>query len=916
MFGLTLRNIRGRKLRYALTTFAVVLGVAFVSTSFFLTDRLRDSFDELAVDITGETDLVVRTSIGDGDRINRLPVPADLLEFINTDVPGVAAVAPVIQAWNVIPIVVGDDGKPEAVTTQGAPQFGFNYVEAGPLTGFFLVEGRAPRWTGPIEDPGTIGEFILDSTTASDNDFEVGQTYTVSGPLGNRQFTLVGVAHWGSPEENKSIGATLTAFEERTAQTFLIREGIYDEIQIALEADADVTTVAAAIQTELDAYRDRVSAMVVAWQVTQTEAAAETPGIVAGLPEDQQASLAAYVDARLEVVDAATVTEEQRSDFGSFVDIISYVLLTFAVIAVVVSAFIINNTFSIVLGQRVRELALLRALGATARQVARSVVLEAVIIGLAATIAGLACGYGLAIGLRELLESVGFGTITGALPIRVRTVLIATAVGVGATVLSSLGPARRVRSIPPVAALRDQPNLTPASFSRRLIGGGATVLTGVAMLAIGMFAGLGTRPVLFLLGAGALLAFGGVYVLSPVAARPVANLFGRPIQRLFRIPGRLAKENAGRQPRRTAATAAALTVGLALVCLAAVVGDSLKTTVVELLDESISSELFISPEGFGPSSGFSQDLVLEMNALSERSPELIESAIGYRWVFDGMSVGGDNKDVLSAELAVLADHMDLDLVDGVVSGPASPGSDGTILMHIDPATERNLSVGDPIIVTFGGSREATLTVAAIFENSALLGNWVVDHSTFDRYLPQVQDSFASVVYAPDANPETARLAIETLTGEYPQVNVEDQQGYRESTEAQLDRVLAIITVFLGLSLLIAVLGITNTLALSVYEQTRELGLLRAVGMTRRQMRRMVRWEAVIIALFGGLLGIAIGVPFGLAAVTAIPFEMEISIPMRSLIVYLLVAGIFGVLAAILPAYRASRLNVLEAIYHQ
>ena len=272
-----------------------------------------------------------------------------------------------------------------------------------------------------------------------------------------------------------------------------------------------------------------------------------------------------------------------------------------------------------------------------------------------------------------------------------------------------------------------------------------------------------------------------------------------------------------------------------------------------------------------------------MNALSERSPELIESAIGYRWVFDGMSVGGDNKDVLSAELAVLADHMDLDLVDGVVSGPASPGSDGTILMHIDPATERSLSVGDPIVVVFGGSREATLTVAAIFENSALLGNWVVDHSTFDRYLPQVQDSFASVVYAPDANPETARLAIETLTGEYPQVNVEDQQGYRESTEAQLDRVLAIITVFLGLSLLIAVLGITNTLALSVYEQTRELGLLRAVGMTRRQMRRMVRWEAVIIALFGGLLGIAIGVPFGLAAVTAIPFEMEISIPMRSLI---------------------------------
>jgi putative ABC transport system permease protein len=542
--------------------------------------------------------------------------------------------------------------------------------------------------------------------------------------------------------------------------------------------------------------------------------------------------------------------------------------------------------------------------------------MEAVIIGSAATIAGLAGGYALAIGLRELLESIGFGTIGGALPVRGRTVLIAAAVGVGATVLSSLGPARRVRSIAPVAALRDQPQLTPAGFSRRLIGGGATVLAGVAMLAIAMFGGLETRPALFMLGIGALSAFGGVYVLSPVAARPVANVLGRPIQRLFRIPGRLAKENAGRRPRRTAATAAALTVGLALVCLAAVVGDSLKTTVVELLDESVSSELFITPEGFGPSSGFSRDLVLDMNAVSEKRPELIKSAIGYRWVFDGMSVDGDNKDVLSTELAALADHMDLDLVDGTISGPATPGTDGTILIHIDPATERNLSIGDPITVAFGGSREVTLTVAATFENSLLLGNWVVDHSTFDRYLPQSQDAFASVVYAPDANPEAARLAIQALTDEYPQVNVEDQREYRESTEAQLDRVLAIITVFLGLSLLIAVLGITNTLALSVYEQTRELGLLRAVGMTRRQMRRMVRWEAVIIALFGGLLGIAIGVPFGLAAVTSIPWEMETSIPVGSLAIYLFVAGIFGILAAILPAYRASRLNVLEAISHQ
>tara|TARA_B100000586_G_scaffold117597_1_gene84745 strand:- start:225 stop:1013 length:789 start_codon:yes stop_codon:yes gene_type:complete len=262
--------------------------------------------------------------------------------------------------------------------------------------------------------------------------------------------------------------------------------------------------------------------------------------------------------------------------------------------------------------------------------------------------------------------------------------------------------------------------------------------------------------------------------------------------------------------------------------------------------------------------------------------------------------------------------MDLQVVGGATDGPATAGTDGTILVHVDPAEDLNLEVGSTIVGGFPGDREATFTVAAIIADSTMLGNWVVDTPTFDRFLPDAPDSFVSVVYSPEADMGDARIAVESITDSYPQLTVEDKAELRASTQAQLDQLLAVITVFLGLSLFIAVLGITNTLALSIFERTRELGLLRAIGMTRRQLRQMVRWEAVIISLFGGLLGVAMGVLFGLAAIAAIPetFVDIVSIPVRKLGFYLLVSGAFGMVAAIFPARRASRLNVLDAIGYE
>ena len=371
MFGLTLRNIRGRKLRYALTTFAVVLGVAFMSTSFVLTDKLRSSFDELSVDIIGDVDFNVRASIQDGERFNRLPIPEELLEVVTNDIPGVEAVSGQIMAWNVIPIVTDDDGNPKATKTRGAPQFGMNYFTgSGPLQEFFVYEGRPPEWTGDIKDPETLGEFIVDKKTAEDFDFEIGEIYKVSGPIGNRLFTLTGIANWRSPTENKNFGATLAVFEEQTSHTFLDYEGTYDYLNVAITPGSDHEKVAASIQNRLDLFaKDFLAAMSV-------------------LPEEQKNALDFFGNIQLEVVDKDTLIEEQRDDFNSFLNILSGVLLAFAIIAVIVSAFIINNTFSIVLGQRVRELALLRALGATTRQVFRSVILEAVIIGITATAVG------------------------------------------------------------------------------------------------------------------------------------------------------------------------------------------------------------------------------------------------------------------------------------------------------------------------------------------------------------------------------------------------------------------------------------------------------------------------------------------------------------------------------------------------
>jgi putative ABC transport system permease protein len=849
MFKFAIKSLFARKLRLLLTSIAIILGVSFVVSSFVIADSLRSTFDTLVEDIQGNTDLTVRTKQDFGADQDRPPVDAAILSQIQA-VDGVRAAEGNLSAEGITPIK--PDGKP--LNSVGPPLLGGNYGTDQKLNQLIQIEGRLP--TGPTE-------FDMDVDTARDHDFVVGQTYSVSSPVkGNRQFTLVGLVAFNS-EDNDLVGAVLTIYDTPTAQDFFGREGKFDSISISLEDGAQASTVMSRITDVLPAND--------------------------------------------EVIDRATSVSEAKDDFGQIADIFGNVLLAFALITVVVSAFIINNTFQIVIGQRIRELALLRALGATGKQVSRSVLVEAVAIGTFATIVGLGVGVLFSLLLRGVFDAIGFSLPSGPLELRPRTIIAAIVIGLGVTVLSSLAPARKARRVPPIAALREDFQLARTGLRKRLIVGGIVTVIGVLLMANGLFVDHDTAPLLLNLAAGALFVFVGVNLLSPIVARPVAKALGTPIQGVYGTTGRLARENAARNPRRTSSTAAALMIGLALVTMAAVVGDSLKKSFLETLDSAVEADFFIQPRSntngtAGITPAYSQELAAQ--------PE-IDSVEPYRFATSGIKILGDTKDVNGTDFALLPRHIDIDLLSGDVAD-AAPNS---ILVHKDSAKDLGLKVGDTLDVTFVDQQTETLTVAAIYGDSSILGNWVIDLDTWQKHFSRDQDQFVTAKTKDGVTEAQAEAAVDRVTANYPQVKAETRAEFKQSQQQQLDAFLAVIQGFVGFALFIALMGIANTLALSVFERTRELGLLRAVGMSRRQMRRMVRWEAAIVAVFGAILGVALGILFGIAAASAVPNSIikSISIPVGSIVVYIVLAALAGLLAAFFPARRAGKLNVLDAI---
>ncbi len=847
MLKLALRNLLDKKIRFALTTLSVVTGVTFVVGTFALTDSLRSTFGDLAQDIAGETDLTVRAAQEIGNEADRPTMPDSLLDEVAA-IDGVVEASGTVQARNVV--IVDDEGN--AIRPQGPPALGMNFSSRV----FFLIEG---------EPPDGSGEFVVDATTATNNDLRVGEIYDINGPVRSQPFELVGIFNFGSPDTNTSLGQTMSVFDTDTAQEFL---GFGDRlVEIRVLVNADVAEVRAAI--------------------------------------------GAAVGADYEVITQEIAAEEQTEQFQTVLNIFTSILLVFAFIAVFVSAFIINNTFQIVVTQRVREIGLWRAIGVTPKQVSRSIVVESAIVGLLSTAIGIAVGMLVSLVMRAAIRASGFGLPSGPLVLRPRTVVLALVIGLGVTMIASIVPAMRARRITPIAALAHDYRIERSGWRRRVAVGGAVTAAGVVCLALGM-AGVGsTAAVLALTGIGALVTFVGLNVASPAIARPVVRVLGRPIQALFGMPGRLARENAARNPRRTASTAGALMIGVTLMATTSVVGASVSSTIADVLSDAVRADYFVRSEAspFDPATGFPAQLLDDLEDRDE-----IESVVGYRVAFGGMVVGGDSRDVVTADFDRVERHMDGD----VISGSMTNGDPLTgIALHVDPAGDLGVAVGDTLEATFPDNETVTLTVTAIFADAAIYGNWLIDNALWEQHFGRRDYRFGTAL-AHAGHAESSQVALAEVVERYPGVIGENRVEFREANQSLVNSIFAVITVLLGLSFVIALIGIANTLALSVFERTREIGLLRAVGMTRRQLRRAVRWEAAIVATFGGLLGVVVGTVLGVAGSLATPdsFITTVDVPYATLAVYIVVAGLAGLLAAVLPARRAGRMEILDAIAHE
>ncbi len=852
MWRATFKSLLAKKLRLALTALSVVLGVGFVAGTYVLTDTMNSAFEELFAQTSAASDVVVRSATafdpeqagpGGGGGEERTPLDESLLTTVES-VEGVAVVAGDVQG--VAQMV--DPATDEVIGGVGPPTIGTNWNELADQI-LEIRDGAPP--TGP-------DEVVVDAATARLASLAVGDEIQILFEGGPGRFTIVGVAGFG--DADNLGGATLAVFETETAQRVLGKDGVFDALSVV--------------------------------------------GDEAVAASELRASVAAVLPDGVEAVTSTSVADEATRNLQEDLGFFRTALLVFAAVALFVGSFIIFNTFSIIVAQRTRELALLRALGASRRQVITSVVLEALVVGLVASGLGILAGIGIAVGLQGLLGAFNIDLPSTSLQLLPRTIVASVLVGVVVTVAASILPARHAGSVAPVQALRE---VADGGRARELAGRRLVVALGVAAVGVGLLLyGLfgAESNAVYSVGAGAAVTFVGVAMLSPLVARPIVGVLGAPLRRLS-IQGRLGRENAMRSPRRTASTAAALMIGLGLVAMVAILASSLKSSFTAALTDTLKADFTLSTSSF---TAFSPEAAERVAALPE-----VEAVSAFRQ--NGFKVEGATSFLTAVDPATVERVATLEVSEGSVAALAERDS---VLVHRDVAAENGLALGDELAASFASTGDAPLTIVGIYDENRLAGDYVVSLATYEeRYVEQL-DAFVLVKGSQGIALGEVEAAVRTAVEDLPNVQVQDQAAFREQQAGFIDQLLGLITALLLMSIGIAGVGIINTLGLSIYERTRELGLLRAVGMSRRQVSRMVRWEAILIAVFGAVLGLAIGIAFGWALQQALKSEgvSEFTIPVGQLVAYVVVAALIGVVAAIWPARRAAKLNVLQAIAYE
>lgn len=844
MLKLVLRGIRANLGRLIMTLISVLLGVAFVSGSFILADSLRAIFNGISEDAFAGVDAQVRAvepELNSGQNLIRFDesVLADI-----QDLPSVRFAEAGIFAFELV-YSVKEDG--EINRPLGPPVFTSSWGGENPVSSFTIIEGTAP-----------VGRQVaLDKEQADQGDFKLNDQVTLALPSGALEdFEMSAIIDFG---DGGTGGAFFILLDLPTTQDVLDAHGVVDSIVINAENDVS--------------------------------------------PENLLSEVGAVLPAGIEVVSGETVVGEQQESFGTIIDIIGYILLGFAGVVLFVSTFIIRNTFSILVGQRTKQLGLLRSIGASAGQIRRMVLYEALAIGLLASGIGLVGGIGAASALKWLFGQGGGGFPDGPTQILPRTIVVVVLVGLVVTVGSAMVPAFRAAKVSPLEAIRDG-GKQGRSNRFRALAGSAVLIPGLILLFTGMFASIdSTTTKLTAIGLGAALTFIGVAMLSGLFAGIVTYKIGAPIEALTGITGRLGRDNAVRNPERTAATASALMIGLALITGVSVMASSLLSTFDELLEDSIAADLLIFEQNQGLP--FSPVLVDQLDSLPDTNLVAGYSAVEVAINDEPVRAYAYNSEVGDRVVNF-----------GILEGTANLSPAGIAIWN-DEAETLGLALGDSVSIRLEDGFETNLVVEAIYEDKSPLidVNFLVTQELISGHLNVDAVNFVGVIFADGADPVAGRAAVDDVLKAYPQLASQDNTEAQEQFKSQIASLQLLVNGLLAMCLISAFFGIVNTMALSVLERTREIGLLRAVGMTRRQLKKTIRWEAIIVSLFGSLLGVGMGLLLGWAGVVAIPdsFISKVGIPWFQLVIFLIGGGVLGIIAAFFPASRAAKMDVLQAI---